>query len=62
MLEQVSGLLVDLEGLGVIERFQVERFAHKSSVLRTTTRATAAFGWAFLSVRCAWNQRHATAV
>ena len=42
MLEQVSGLLVDLEGLGVIERLKVERFAHKSSVLQTTTRATAA--------------------
>ncbi|WP_238149005.1 hypothetical protein, partial [Serinicoccus sediminis] len=43
MLEQVSGLLVDLEGLDVIERFQVERFAHTPSVLQTTTHTTAAW-------------------
>lgn len=28
MLEQVSGLLVYLEGLTVIKRLKIERFAH----------------------------------
>lgn len=32
MLEQVSDLLVDLEGLDVIEPFQVDRFAHMPKV------------------------------
>lgn len=37
MLEEVSGLLIDLERLVIIEQVKVEQFGHAVSVLQTDT-------------------------
>ena len=39
VLEQMGGLVVDLERVGVVEQIEIEQLGHSSIVLQTNTSA-----------------------